>query len=347
MLQSNTLDVGIKMDNIKIGDTVRIMDNGFSFSSYTNWVDAEFRSEFRYEHTVQNGMVGVVVQIGPHKSDPRSYSNLLGVRIDGIIYIIEDKGVEIISPPTTESPSYQVGDEVLIVCDDYAYAYYWEWLNGELQDYATRGEYPAEGSTGEVVQVGEHLKTSVPLLGVRIDGKIFIIEYEGVELTTEEQEPRGYKLGDMVRIINGTENFQYYSEWLDAEFQTAFVGGTSMRDGDIGTVVQVGPHKGIEAAQYGGSLLGVRFANQIFVYEDIDVEKAVAAECQTVPESTPPAGISVKFTPIINVALLSLLEKLGDQATHARNANHNVMADMYVGMVDEVHTALAHIAGLK
>lgn len=240
----------------------------------------------------------------------------------------------------------KIGDTVLIVCNDYAYAYYWEWLSGDLQVHAARGEYPLEGKTGEVVQVGEHQHSEVSLLGVRIDGKVFIIEPDGVELApATSKESTQYKLGDMVRIINGRDNFSYYDDWPASKFEDQFKVGISMCDGDVGTIVQIGPHLS-EPENY-GSLLGVQFADRFFIYEDVDVEMAVAAEDQTVPEEPPQNGISVKFAPIINMALLDLLDKLGDQAAQAHKAKHHVMADMYDGMVDEVNTALGHIYGLK
>ncbi len=60
---------------IKVGDTVKVVDKGFCFTTYSDWVvknisDAKHVAKYCYGECVEDGMTGTVVAIADHSSKP-------------------------------------------------------------------------------------------------------------------------------------------------------------------------------------------------------------------------------------------------------------------------------------
>lgn len=90
---------------IKVGDQVRVVDNGYVCSHYEEWVKEHALQDFvpPSDGLPENGAVGDVVAVGLHEFP--GYGTVYGVRIDGRGFIITQQGVERVEPkplPETE-----------------------------------------------------------------------------------------------------------------------------------------------------------------------------------------------------------------------------------------------------
>lgn len=78
-----------------IGKKVRVIDNGFSFSTHLDWVKEhapEYIGEYSYNHSPENGAVGKVIAV--------DIEGMLFISVFLSYYLIDSKGVELIEENT-------------------------------------------------------------------------------------------------------------------------------------------------------------------------------------------------------------------------------------------------------
>jgi hypothetical protein len=86
------------MTKFNIGDKVKVVDNGKSYTTYQTWADVYGLKNYKSKefYCPNNGTVATIVAKAKHLGGNEM---LVGIRIEnGDEYIIEDKGLELISP---------------------------------------------------------------------------------------------------------------------------------------------------------------------------------------------------------------------------------------------------------
>ena len=83
------------MTQINIGDTVKVVDTGKSYTTYREWAEAYRLQNYVCEEyaNLPKDAIAVVVAKGKHTLDDL---NLLGLRAEGKDYIIDERGVEMV-----------------------------------------------------------------------------------------------------------------------------------------------------------------------------------------------------------------------------------------------------------
>lgn len=342
------------MNDFKLGDTVRVTDSDNCYSCYETWPSPALVGAFRYGRTAQRGMVGTVMQVGKHINTDIP---LVGIHVEECgsvhLYIMDGEAVELVhrhnvyigadGEPLPDSVEFSLGETVLIEDSGKVYAYYGDWLDDHLKADLVQGEYPTEGDCAMVVQIARHPVDGVPLLGVAIDGKVFVIEEAGVanledgfvDVPISELK---IQIGDTVRIRNGTENFWAYRDWLNAELQPKFITDACLADGARATVVQIAPHGG-DVYQY-GTLYGVLLNDQVYIYEEVDIELVQQAVNPVTTTVTKYPIIPEDLRGIITMALTNLGEKLRADESAANTAKMPNIANVYMEMQIDVARAL-------
>ena len=81
---------------IKIGDKVKIVDNGKSYTTYADWFDKhapKYASRFAYGDTPENGTTGNVVAIAPHEYGGKTLY-AISTGYFNAVYLVGEKGIE-------------------------------------------------------------------------------------------------------------------------------------------------------------------------------------------------------------------------------------------------------------
>lgn len=87
------------MNQIKVGNKVRVVDNGQTYTTYKEWAVANGLTKYQDgKGVVPDGSEGEVLAVAPHMSR-HDHSVLAGVHIDGQSYIIGVTGLEVIPQP--------------------------------------------------------------------------------------------------------------------------------------------------------------------------------------------------------------------------------------------------------
>jgi len=79
------------MKNFKIGDRVKIINDGAVYTTYNNWGFIKRPSNFAYGDTPKNGNIGIVIDKGKHCTDDKM---LYVVDIKGWHYVMGESGIE-------------------------------------------------------------------------------------------------------------------------------------------------------------------------------------------------------------------------------------------------------------
>lgn len=351
------------MSKFKIGDTVRVTDEGNCYSHYEGWPSDDLVGTFRYGRAAIDGMVGKVVQLGDHHT---STIPLVGIHVeqpdDVQMYIMDARSVELVhqhneyigadGEAVADSTEFSLGEAVLIEDIGKVYAYYSAWLDRHLQSDFAQGKYPNEGDYALVVQIARHPVDGVPLLGVAVDGMVFVIDEAGVAKLEEgfvkelesglEDVPLNelkIQIGDTVRIRKGDDNFWAYRDWLSANLQPKFVNDACLTDGALAKVVQIAPHGDGDVYQY-GTLYGVLVGDQVYIYEECDIALVQQAVNPVTTTVTKYPIIPEDLRGIITMALTSLGEKLRADESAANTAKMPNIAKVYSGMQGDVARAL-------
>lgn len=82
---------------------------------------------------------------------------------------------------------FNIGDKVVVTDADQNYPTYTTWATKHgLKNYATdSGNWATRGTVGKVISHGGHLVDADYLYAITVDGKDFILSYEGLELFDE------------------------------------------------------------------------------------------------------------------------------------------------------------------
>lgn len=82
---------------IKVGDWVEVVDNGQSYTTYSEWlynrVKFEFVKYYHYGYCPKNGSIGKVVAIDQHE-DPSDGIIMAIYANDGYVYIVNQEGLK-------------------------------------------------------------------------------------------------------------------------------------------------------------------------------------------------------------------------------------------------------------
>ena len=95
----NSEEILKKYDAIKEGDTVTVIAKGKTYSYYSVWLEHYVKDINRYKwdmgHSPDNGSIGKVVLVAPHKIGLANNDDLIAlIDIDGRYYIIDLEGLE-------------------------------------------------------------------------------------------------------------------------------------------------------------------------------------------------------------------------------------------------------------
>lgn len=133
------------MSDFKIGDKVKVVDAGKTFSYHEEWAGRARLSNWKCGNRHENGKVGKVVAVAPWELYREShYGMLLAVEIDGKQAIIEDIGVV-----KVQTPAEKAG---LVIGERY-------WISEE-----------SDHGRGVVVYFVEDDGSSIPFFNTKKDG---------------------------------------------------------------------------------------------------------------------------------------------------------------------------------
>ena len=87
---------------IKVGDWVKVVDNGQSYTTYPEWlynrVEFKFVKYYHYGYCPINGSVGKVIAIGQHEN--QSDRIIMAIHANnGYVYIVNQKGLKKVKNP--------------------------------------------------------------------------------------------------------------------------------------------------------------------------------------------------------------------------------------------------------
>ena len=186
----------------KIDDTVIITNNGETFSTMKSWLRPDLRDSYG-DGAPSKGAIGKVVQVGFHVEDAEGeyYGQILGVEINGRVFIITHKGVKRHSVYIKGS-HFTVGDEVRIIDLGKMYTTYKSWIvDKHIRVLYDKNRQPSFNEVGTIFQVSQHEehKHFGMLIGVLVKERAYIIGWEGVESTQPTvivTEPKPSPLSD-------------------------------------------------------------------------------------------------------------------------------------------------------
>lgn len=218
------------MTNFKVGDTVKVTNNGRTYTTYQTWADIKGLTKFISEEgsSPKDGSEGIVVAVAEHEN---STATLLGIDINGREFILDTQGVTLVRAAPTYA--FNIGDKVVAISTDGSIG-----INvGSVYTVKGFDDEPAVKDTEPILILEE--------VGARMFISRFKLYKSGQPAFTVGDVT--FNVGDTVEAVRRIENHAEYGMGSSGKWINCFTGEMESSLGRVATIENL--------SKYGARLL--------------------------------------------------------------------------------------------